>query len=692
MSAPNIETIRFAKPAASQNPSTPKPRHQGLLQDQLRRSNKPILAPSLSVAFRMIMLVRAFAAMYSLIQDADEVFNFWEPLHYFDQNHGFQTWELSPRYAVRSWAYIVLHWLPLKAPVILNNTSKRAAFFALRLFLAAISSFCEAKFYRAIVDNVNDHVGRYALFFMLFSTGMYNAATALLPSTFAMYTNMLAYSYAMQLPSRSSGRRAIMATGFFAAGAIIGWPFSLAVAIPFVIEELFTYGSDHVKPEAYGSWMEHRWRGLINAGAIASLLFIPVIAIDTLAYGRVSIVPWNIVRYNIFHSDRGPDLYGTEPWHFYVMNLLLNFNLALPLALAAFPALLLTYRIQNRRVGITKPGADDGSPYVSLGLRLAPVYLWLGIFTAQAHKEERFMYPIYPLICFNAAVALYLFKSWAEVAYTKATSSYQASKTGLFSNLTLWTILFSGIISFSRIMAIYRYYHAPFAIVGHLEFKELPRVLNATNLLIVPDRSNEYAGVYVQSTRYEDDVKYDLSPLKIFGGLRLCYGKEWYRFPSHFHVPEGVEVRWIKSGFDGMLPALFAESKGGSWPWVREKTREIPEGLNDLNKEEPRHYVPVETCDYLVDSDFPSRLNSPSMPPPSPHEPRYVLDEETWDKVVCVPFLDAQTSGRISRLLWVPDVVTGGKGLSIGGGNQFGDYCLLRNKVLAHERESKKWA
>jgi hypothetical protein len=38
------------------------------------------------------------------------VFNFYEPLHYFQNNSGFQTWELSPQFAVRSWAYVLLHW------------------------------------------------------------------------------------------------------------------------------------------------------------------------------------------------------------------------------------------------------------------------------------------------------------------------------------------------------------------------------------------------------------------------------------------------------------------------------------------------------------------------------------------------------------------------------------------------------
>ena len=38
------------------------------------------------------------------------VFNFFEPLHYFQHNDGFQTWELSPQFAIRSWAYVLLHW------------------------------------------------------------------------------------------------------------------------------------------------------------------------------------------------------------------------------------------------------------------------------------------------------------------------------------------------------------------------------------------------------------------------------------------------------------------------------------------------------------------------------------------------------------------------------------------------------
>ncbi len=40
-------------------------------------------------------------------------------------------------------------------------------------------------------------------------------------------------------------------------------------------------------------------------------------SLNTFFYKKVEVVSWNIVKYNIFSSTGGPDLYGTEPWTFY---------------------------------------------------------------------------------------------------------------------------------------------------------------------------------------------------------------------------------------------------------------------------------------------------------------------------------------------------------------------------------------
>ncbi len=156
-------------------------------------------------------------------------------------------------------------------------------------------------------------------------------------------------------------------------------------------------------------------------------------AIDTLFYGKLTIVPWNIVKYNVF-SSHGPNLYGTEPLSYYINNLVLNMNVIIPLAFFSLPALLITHRIDRRRLG-DRAGPERSSPYTLLAVRLAPMYVWFAIFFAQPHKEERFMFPVYPLICFNAAVCLYLVRGWMEVAFVTLTKSpYRVSTLSLKSS------------------------------------------------------------------------------------------------------------------------------------------------------------------------------------------------------------------------------------------------------------------
>lgn len=149
--------------------------------------------------------------MYSNIDDCDEgngsyasfiyqptdratVYNFWEPLHFFDKGVGFQTWEVTPQYAIRSWAYILLHLLPVRlasfifgndkvsiaasiVKVLFEYNIQRPAFFALRIALAGASTFSEVYLYRQVYEKVNNRVGRYLFFMLAFSAGMWNAST-----------------------------------------------------------------------------------------------------------------------------------------------------------------------------------------------------------------------------------------------------------------------------------------------------------------------------------------------------------------------------------------------------------------------------------------------------------------------------------------------------------------------------------
>ncbi|KAL0581041.1 mannosyltransferase [Marasmius crinis-equi] len=686
------QTIRFRRPQGEEKPKQPKvDLHSTILQDKVRRTAKPAWSPSFSLAFRILILIRVTGAMYSNIDDCDEVYNFWEPLHLLDQGYGFQTWEVSPQHAIRSWAYILLHYFPVQVARFISNNQKRAAFFAVRIFLAFICTLSECFFYRKVYEKVNHRVGRYLFFILLFNAGMWNASSAFLPSSFAMYTTTLASAYAIVPSTARDTRRTLFATLLFATGAIVGWPFALALAIPFVVEELFVLSGDQVFPASRSAWMLNRWKRLFGAGFLAALIFvgshlyslhnflglthaypkIPVVGIDTLAYGKLSVVPYNIVDYNILSTaGRGPDLYGTSPPSFYFLNLLLNFNVVFPFAIFALPALGITYLVDRGRLGLTKLSANESSPFTVLALRLSPFYIWFGILTAQPHKEERFMFPAYPLLAFNAAVTLYLVRGWLETAFIKATKSpYRASRTTIFSTFTASVLITASVISISRILANWNYYHSPLSIAYRFEYNELPQLLNTTGLLLPPPQSRAAPSKYDQEGHVVD-----LTPIQEFN-LTLCVGKEWYRFPGHYLVPNGVNVEFIQHDFHGLLPGHFpdeSQAPKSRW-WIRPQTRVQPEGLNDLNQEEPSHYVPVETCSYLIDLDFPEH------PVETPLEPRYAVQSDTWERVECLPFLDSRHTPLWARVLYVPLA-------SWRAAGSWGDYCLLRNRKLVEQK------
>ena len=269
-----------------------------------------------------------------------------------------------------------------------------------------------------------------------------------------MYTTMLAYSFSLPLASSNPFgiTRQWQATFFFCLGPILGWPFVAILALPFIIEQVGMRGGDVAKAEEMPGLLGERSRRLVIAGVASAVgisvrlgrgqekaclqvdnlvvftsLQLPLIAIDSWAYGRLVFPNFNIVLYNVLSrsSSAGPDIYGTEPATFYLANLFLNFNYLLPLALLSYPALAVTYMYDYRRLGTSQQSvkAGESNPYTLLILRLSPFYLWVTVMSVQAHKEERFMYPLYPLLCMNAAVTIFLIKGWAETVYVKVTAS-----------------------------------------------------------------------------------------------------------------------------------------------------------------------------------------------------------------------------------------------------------------------------
>ncbi|KAJ2442824.1 hypothetical protein GGF42_006831 [Coemansia sp. RSA 2424] len=596
----------------------PEPTHQ-----QPQRPVASAYVPSLSLAFRILSIVRIVGALTAPIQDCDEVFNYWDPLHLLQFGWGKQTWEYAPQYALRSYGYLELHRaLAGFLHLWFGFSTRIQVFYAIRVALGVGSALCEALFVRAIAEHVDRTMANYTLLGLVGMAGMFHSASALLPSSFAMYLCMLGSVSAMAPAGRG---RVVPAVCAFAVAVAWGWPYSAIVALPFAVEEL----------------VERRGKTLLRCVAIGTSALVVTVGaaavIDSRYYGSVAVAGWNQIAYNVLGLGGDSTLYGTEPWHFYIKNGLLNANLVMILALLSLP-LWLAYYVVLRLVGRSKSGSRQKAEVVAglqtshrlLVYRVLPFYVTLGLFSMQPHKEERFLSIVYPHMCFNAAAALSLLRP----LYVWATSTKISPRLGYM------TLCVAASIGMLRMTALTQYYGAPTR-----AFLQLPGHRNAGKsaaaiLELGPSIKSLVSPTSARSKAWDPMMSERV----------VCMGKDWYRFPSSFWLPPNHRLQFIESpAFDGHLPGDYTPV------WVSGSTKmstsmKRPD-FNSMNIWEPTHAIPSnmtsEVCDYVVDVEYPSRgIEAP------------ILRGEKWQRIAaCEPILDSELTPLLARVVYVPAFV-----------------------------------
>ena len=202
-------------------------------KNQLRAPEPQFYLP-LNIAFSLCLLSHLVAAAYAPLQDCDEVFNYWEPLHYLNHGYGLQTWEYSPEFTIRSWSYILIHAIPAKVGSLFAR-SKTFEFYLLRVLLAICCAATETRLFSAISRTLNPRIGIVYLMVVAFSPGIFYASVAFLPSSFAMYTSTLGLAAFMDWRGGPKTAPGVM---WFGIGAFVGWPFAGILITPFVAEEI----------------------------------------------------------------------------------------------------------------------------------------------------------------------------------------------------------------------------------------------------------------------------------------------------------------------------------------------------------------------------------------------------------------------------------------------------------------------
>jgi len=610
--------------------------------------------------FVLFAAVQFLSAMLCPIGDCDETFNYWEPTHYLSFGFGFQTWEYSPEYALRSYSYTGAFAVIVRClhPVVNAFTNivapefppKVAVFYIVRFLIGMGTAACEAHFCVATARAFGTQIAQHTVVFLAASAGMFSAGTAFLPSTTSMHFFMLAQA------SWMTGCHSRLVFMVAAAILVSGWPFCALVGFPMALDLLFR----GLHLAVFGRKPSTLLTAIRDAILALAIFETPAILINRILYRRWIWANWNIFLYNIpgeFLEDKnsGGNLYGSEPWTYFFKNLALQFNIAFALAAVA-PLLLLTYWAfaasgTNVDSSAKKKKDDDFNasdsadtgfhlPLAKGLLYLSPAFLHFTFFTCLEHKEERFMYAMYPHICLGAAVALYcctqlLSRTCLAPSQDPSTSTSSTSNRRALSDpinavrppltarlVRMFCLMTFVLLSVSRTASVVINYGAPLPLHTFLSQRLAKHTSGASGASGISDNTDAAA----------------------HRNVSICVGKDWYRFPASFFLPHsGCTLKYVRSEFRALLPKLYE-------PWSTNGTWGVPAHQNDRNADEPSRYVSdVETeCDFLIDMDS---LH------PTTLEPVYSQQSTKWQSLYSLPFLDAGAStSTLARAFYIPSL------------------------------------
>jgi alpha-1,2-mannosyltransferase len=551
------------------------------------------------------------------LPDCDEVFNYYEPLHFLLYGTGLQTWEYAPNFALRTVAFLkplqlvlgafsaAISALPfLPATTCAQLLSKPSLFHLCRLLLSLATATAEADLYDAVHSAFSPELAATTLLLLAPSAGMYHAAAAFLPSSVALTLTIFCTANHI----RGNYIAAIVA-GLLAV-TTLGWPFVAVLYVPLGVHSLYAaYNNSHARKES-----DRQIAALMMLFvAVFFLVFFSavVLLLDIQFYGRATMPNLNIFLYNAVGGSTdeagaktGDELYGVEPASYYVKNLLLNFS-GIPMIAAAFPAIYFV------KFAVTKTArAVDHVKFIVV----LPLLLWFALLFSRPHKEERFLFPVYHLIAFSAALTLdYVRQSVPAISHGWAMRQ-------MYAKYLLPLLLVAlAIISLGRISALSNHYSAPIAV-----YTDLYNHLSAA-----------------------DPAAARAAPTAV------CVGGEWHRFPSHFFLPESTSLHFVESSFKGQLPQPFTE--GGS------KVKP-PQPFNALNREEESRYTLVEECDYFIELLLEESDGARQMA----QDRRVAKETGEWKMILSRKFLDAQKTSLLHRIIRYKNLFEGGEFVDYG--------------------------
>lgn len=393
----------------------------------------------------LLVVSRVLYILHAIIPDCDETFNYYEPLNFLLRGFGKQTWEYSPEFSIRSYSYLMPFVALVKPMLWINPGWTFEIFYFVRFYLAALNVVSIHKLFK-VIQKFNRETAVLFLIFSIVNTGESHAAVNLVPSAVCLSLINLSLASFLNYQNSCKMNNALNSTLFLGLAGLMGWPFVLAFGVLPMSIIIFQNINSFQRLSNY----------VVYSFLLISTILAFIVGVDYVFYKKFEIVPLNIVLYNVINSseEAGPDIFGVEPFSYYIKNILLNFNLIAVAGYMSIPFIPFLHVI-------------IGKESVLSWVTISQLGLWSLIFGIQPHKEERFMYPIYSLINISAAL---FFTSFFKLTFivTRSKTLQRFARLATIALISILSILKSVNLSINYSAPLQVYKHLPADIEGNV--------------------------------------------------------------------------------------------------------------------------------------------------------------------------------------------------------------------------------
>lgn len=194
---------------------------------------------NVKAAFTILLVVNLVGTVVNHIDDTDETYGYWEPLHYLSNRVGLQTWEYSPLYAIRTYSFIFPVYAIVSA-LQWASISKLVVFKTIKGMLGLLAAYSGSEFVDAVSQSFGQPVASLTITFMVLSPGIFFCSTSYLPSAVCMSLLMLSITAWL--------RNKFVLCIFWGSVAVLctGWPFVGLLFLPLGLHMVACRFVEHV--------------------------------------------------------------------------------------------------------------------------------------------------------------------------------------------------------------------------------------------------------------------------------------------------------------------------------------------------------------------------------------------------------------------------------------------------------------